>query len=352
MLEKAVAAIFQAAGLGASAARAVAESLVAADLRGVSSHGCLLVPMYIDRLEAGSVSKEERASAIVDTGAIAVLDAGNALGQLTSDQAMNLAVDKAHRHGVGAVVVRRAFHFGGAFRYVMAAAEQGCLGVAASNTRPLMPAPGGAEPVVGNNPIAFGIPVAGRDPIVLDMALSEAALGKVRLAAADGREIPLNWATDSEGRPTADPAAALTGMLLPAGGHKGFGLALIIDMLTGVLSGGASGSAVQGLYADVAAPNNCAHFFLALDASAFDPSGEFAHRAAALAQEVLRSRVAPGTERVLLPGQIEQERQARAMTEGIVLQPSVLDGLRRSAEQVGAVLPSLDPCDSNEQEVR
>lgn len=335
-----IAATFAGAGLPDGAARSVAEALVAADMRGIPSHGSLLVPMYVERLRKGSVATATRAEVVADDGATAVLDAGHALGVLTADQAMALAVDKARVYGVGAVAVRRAFHFGGAFRYVQAAAAAGMIGIAASNTRPLMPAPGGASAVVGNNPLAFGVPTADGEPIVLDMALSEAALGKIRLAEQEGRAIPPTWATDAEGRPTTDPTAALRGLLLPAAGHKGYGLALIVDLLTGVLSGGAFGSAVRGLYADTGVPNDCAQFFLALDVARFTPGGldGFRERASALAAEVTGGPTAPGVERLFVPGQGGAERHAAAAAAGVPVDATVLAKLREAAATVGVEL--------------
>ncbi|MFO7191600.1 MULTISPECIES: Ldh family oxidoreductase [Thermocrispum] len=327
--------IFVAAGLSERAARTVAEALVDADCRGIPSHGAMLVPMYVERLRKGSVSMAEQAEVISDFGAVATLDGKHALGQLTGDQAMRLAVDKARRFGVGAVAVRHAFHFGGAFRYVLAAADQGCIGLAAANTRPMMPAPGGAEPVVGNNPLALAVPVPGRPPIVLDMALSEVALGKIRLAASEGRPIPDTWATDAEGRPTTDPAAAVAGMLLPIGGPKGYGLAVFVDVLTGVLSGGAFGAGVAGLYADTSVPNDCAHFFLALDPTAFGDPGEFAERMCRFADAIAASSAAPGVERVFLPGEPEALRYQRARTEGVRLEPAVRKQLTDVARDLG-----------------
>lgn len=330
--------ILVAVGVSAPSSRTVAEALVDADLRGIPSHGLMLIPMYVERLRAGSVSTADEAQVIVDTGAVAVLDAGHALGQLTSDQAMRLAIEKAHTHGVGIVSVRHAFHFGGAFRYVEQAAAAGCLGIALSNTRPLMPAPGGATPVVGNNPVAIGVPRAELDPIILDMALSEAALGKIRLAEAEQRQIPATWATDADGTPTPDPAAAIAGMLLPMGGPKGYGLAVMVDVLTGVLSGGSFGNRVQGMYADVTVPNDCAHFFLALDVSAFGGSRDFDTAVGALAAQIGDSALAPGTERVLLPGQREAEVAAAGREHGVNVNASVLEGLRATAALVGVDL--------------
>lgn len=324
--------IFRALGFSAAAALVVAESLVDADLRGVHSHGALLVPMYVERIQQGSVSRVESAEVVHDFGAVATFDARHGLGQLSGDQAMRAAILKAHGHGIGAVAVRNAFHFGAAFRYATAAAKAGLIGIAAANTRPLMPAPGGARPVVGNNPLAVAVPLPDRPPIVLDMALSEAAMGKIRLAAQENRSIPATWATDAAGAVTTDAVAAIEGMLLPAAGPKGYGLALIIDVLTGVLSGGGFGDGVRGLYANTSTPNNCAHFFLAVKPAAFGPPDDFARNALLLAQQIENSPTRPGVDRVYLPGQIEQERAAR--TE-IPLDDSVLAALRKTAESLG-----------------
>ena len=298
-------------------------------MRGIPSHGVMLVPMYLDRLRAGSVSPWEEAEVVDQHGAITVLDARHALGQLTGDQAMGLAVERSREYGVGVSVVRHAFHFGGAYRYALAAARAGCIGIAAANTRPLMPAPGGAEAVVGNNPLAIAAPVAdGVEPIVLDMALSEAAVGKIRLAAQEGREIPVTWATDAQGRPTTDPEAAIAGLLLPIGLHKGYGLALMVDVLTGVLAGGGFGQRVNGLYADVAVPSDAAHLFVALDLAAFGSVGSFHERVAALAAEVTGAARAPSVDRLYLPGEQAAERRAAAARDGVTLDPGTVDALR------------------------
>lgn len=337
-LNRTVAAVFCALGYSADAAGLVAETLVAADMRGIPSHGVMLVPMYVERIRAGSVSRREEAELVEDHAAVAVLDAGHALGQLTGHQAMRLAVDKARRYGVGAVAVRNAFHFGAAYRYVEIAAAEGCIGVAAANTRPLMPAPGGATAVVGNNPIAIGVPRPDAEPIILDIALSEAALGKIRLAASEGRAIPPNWATDASGVPTTDPNSAIAGLLLPTGGHKGFGLALMIDVLSGVLSGGAYGGLVKGLYADTSVPNNCAHFFLALNIAAFADVAEFGRRITDLGDRVHSSARLPDVDRVRLPGEAGAARYARARTAGVTLESSVLSGLLATATAHGVAV--------------
>lgn len=342
-LTEAATRLLEAAGLDEPSAGTVAGSLVDADMRGVSSHGVLLVPMYVERLRAGSVSPLTEAELVVDTGPLALLDGRNMLGQLSGIQAMSLAVEKAGQLGIGAVFVRHAFHFGGAFRYVMQAVDAGCIGIAAANTRPLMPAPGGAAAVVGNNPIAFGIPFAGGEPLVLDMALSEASMGKIRLAAQQGGEIPATWATDADGLATTDAEAALDGLLMPMGGHKGYGLALVVDILTGVLSGGGYGSHVKGLYADTSVPNDCSHAFLALDVAAFGDVDAFAGRLADLAAQITGSPRAPGVERLLMPGQSEAERFAAAQAAGVVdVEASVLDRLHATAVELDVVLTEME----------
>jgi len=327
-LKATVVDLFAAHGLSPGAARTVASALVDADLRGVHSHGVNLVPIYLERLRNGSVSIEEHARVICENGATAVLDGRHSLGILTGDEAMAMAVAKAEDYGVGVVVVRHAFHFAGAFRYVKAAARAGCIGIAASNTRPLMPAPGGSRPVVGNNPLAIAVPRGSGEPLVLDMALSQVAQGRIRIAAKAGREIPDSWGTDEEGRPTTDAQEALDGMLLPIGGYKGFGLAMMVDVLTGVLSGGEFGSTVRSVYNDVAAPNDCAHLFIALDVGAFIAVDDFIGRVGALADSVVRGPSINGAARLVLPGQLEEEHFEASLVDGIDIDPAVMKALR------------------------
>lgn len=292
--------IFFALGFSSAAARTVAWSLVDADLRGVTSLGTMLVPIYVERIRRGSVSRAESAEVLHDFGAVATLDAHHGLGQLTGDHAMRIAIDKARTYGIGAVAVRHAFHFGAAFRYARLAADIGLIGIATANTHPMMPAPGGERPVVGTNPLAIAVPLPGGPPIVLDMSMSET------------------------GRPDT-----------PIGGPKGYGLALMIDVLTGVLSGGAFGSDVRCLYGDATVPYNCAHFFLALDPAAFGDITAFSQRALHLADEVESSPTQPGVYRVFLPGQLEQERAETAFQSGIELDAHVLAGLCETAASLG-----------------
>jgi LDH2 family malate/lactate/ureidoglycolate dehydrogenase len=268
----------------------------------------MLVPMYLERILAGSISKKTRAEVVHDRGTAVVLDAQNMLGQLSSEQAIALVAERAKRHGLASVAVRNGFHFGTAGYWARALAAQGLVGMAFSNTRPLMPPPGGAERVVGNNPVAISFPSEG-EPFVVDMAMSATAMGKIRLAESAGQPIPEGWAVDAEGRPTTDPAAAIKGMLLPAAGPKGFGLALAIDLLCGGLSGGAITDEVNPLYGDPKQPYRCSHFFVGIDPAAFQAQA-LPGRVRGVQKKTRNAKRAAGSDTIYAPGDLERARRA------------------------------------------
>jgi LDH2 family malate/lactate/ureidoglycolate dehydrogenase len=331
--------LLHAAGVAPAAARSVADGLIAADVEGQPSHGLMLLTMYIDRIAGGSVSPGGEGRIVSDSAGSLVIDAENALGQVTSERAVALALERTRQHGIAAVAVRNAFHFGAAGRWARMMAEAGCVGVALSNTRPLMPAPGGAERVVGNNPLAIAVPAADGHPVVVDLALSAGVMGRIRLAEANGESIPDGWASDADGLPTTDPGQAIRGMLLPAGGPKGFALAAMIDILCGGLSSGAIGNEVRPLYGDPAEPYRCAHFFLAIDIARFRPLDEFGAAVAQFADGIRNSRRAPGTATIRMPG--DRAEMARAQNRNSVpLARSTLDALLQRAQQLGVSPPS------------
>lgn len=328
------AALFEASGVPRLSARPVAEALVAADMEGQPSHGVMLIPMYIERIRSGSVSLKTQARVASDRGSTVVLDAENTLGQLTSQQAVEILKERVSEYGIAAVAVRNAFHFGAAGRWALMLAGHGFIGVAMSNTRPLMPAPGGAERVVGNNPIAISMPSESGPPVLLDMAMSASAMGKIRLAEAAGELIPEGWATDASGRPTMDPAEAIKGMLLPAAGPKGFGLAFMIDLFCGGLSSGAIGEEVKPLYGRSSEPYGCAHFFLGIDVKRFCDPARFQARVTGFAERVRHSRRAPDASRVCTPG----EPAWRVLQENSGMCPLASDvakQLKETAQQLG-----------------
>lgn len=329
-----VARLFARAGLSDKAAFEVASGLVEADLEGLSSHGVMLTDMYIERLRGGSVSRSEDATVISERAGAVVLDAGHALGHLSGRQAMTIAVDKSRQFGTGVVSVRHGFHFGAAGRYAQQAAQAGCIGIAMCNTRPLMPAPGGAERVVGNNPLAIGLPAAGDVPVTLDMATSEAAMGKIRMAEKAKQAIPATWAVTDAGAPTTNPSEAIAGMLLPSGGAKGFGLSFMIDLMCGLLSQGAFGSKVRPLYGDFSVPYDCSHLFVAIDVAHFCDVELFRRNVADAANRVRSGKRAPGVEQLFTPGEPEWRRRQDAAGR-IRVEPAVAAMLSRLAGELG-----------------
>src|SRR5262249_4146121 len=283
-----------------------------------------------------------------EEGATVFLDAHIALGHHTGDGATELAVERARRFGSGVVAVRHGFHFGTARRFALKAAQEDCIGIAMCNTRPLMPAPGGAERVVGNNPIAIAVPSDGPAPIVLDMATSEAAMGKIRMAEKAGEKIPATWAVKADGSATTDPAEAIAGMLLPASGPKGFGLAFLIDLLCGVLSGGATGSAVQPLYGNASVPYDSSHLFIAIVIAHFGDRAAMRAVATAAAERIRAGARAPGVAPLFPPGEREWVKRESAVGQ-VILQRAVAETLLRLAKEWQIPAGALAPAEKYER---
>jgi len=334
------AAIFVAAKVPAADARYAAESLITADCEGIGSHGAMLVPMYVDRLLAGSIAPVANISTVHDGGAAIVLDAHHCLGQISAQHAVRLLLERGMRHGLASVAVRNGFHFGIAGYWARQIAGAGLVAMVMSNTRPLMPPPGGSERIVGNNPLALAVPTANGPALVTDMAMSATAMGRVRLAQSAGNAIPAGWAADEAGQPTTDPAAAIKGMLLPAAGPKGFGLAVLIDLLCGGLSGGAIASQVKPLYGDAEEPYGCAHFFLAIDPRAFGVETTFPARVDQFADTIRNARRAAGTEQLYAPGDLEAARREHNR-EDCPLPADVLKQLSACAIRLGVAAATI-----------
>ena len=325
--------LFAAAGLKPEAAARAAEALVEADLQGKSSHGVLQAEAYFARLLAGSMSTADDIEVVTDGGTTLVVDALGMLGHLAAEQAMDLAIGRAREHGLALVAMRNGYHFGVAGRYAAMAARAGMVGLVMCNTRPTIPAPGGAEKLVGTNPLAIALPTAEEPHIVFDIATSAGSVGKIRQALAAGKEIPDGWAVDAKGVPTNDPAAALKGFLLPAAGPKGFGLSLVIDLLCGALSGGGWGPHLGEMRGDLSQPYNGSSLFLAIDVAHFRPLAEFAADTQAGAERVRKSKKAPGTDRLYTPG--ERGWETRQNATDVRIEGGVLDALNKTAERLG-----------------
>ena len=328
-----VASLFEHAGLPRPAAVTMGRAMVDADVAGLPSHGLSQVEMYIRRLKLGSVSTIIEPVLVESREATAVLDARGMFGHLAADHAMQLAIDRAHAFGAGVVAVRNSFHFGAAGRYAQQASDRDCIGIAMCNTKPMMPAPGGLEKLVGNNPLSIGLPAADGPDFLLDMALSEAALGKIRVYERDGKPLPPTWAVDRDGEPTTDAKAAIDGMLLPSGGAKGFGLSLAINLMSSLLANGPGGEDVAPLYGDLARPFLCSLLIIAIDIGHFRPAAEFRAAAGHELAKVRRSKSRGDAPRT--PG--ERSATLRQRGGGTIRIPAALaDNLNRLAGEVGA----------------
>jgi LDH2 family malate/lactate/ureidoglycolate dehydrogenase len=332
------AAVLVAVGVPDADAELVADSLVTADLWGHQSHGVLRLSWYVDRIRAGVMQAVTTPETVTDTGALVVVDGHDGVGQVLAALAAREAARRAREHGVGVVAVRNSNHFGTAAYFTRMAARDGCLAILATNASPAMAPWGGRRKTVGTNPWSIAAPAGRHDVMVMDIANTAVARGKVYLAKQRGEPIPPGWAIDAEGVPTTDPAAAIAGVILPMAGHKGYAISLLMDVLSGVLTGSAFGAAVNGPY-QVDRRSGCGHLFIALDVAAFgDPDG-FTRRMEQLIDEVKAVPLAPGFDEVLYPGELEARAARQQLDQGLSLPRQTLDDLRELAASTG--VPAL-----------
>lgn len=338
ILEEFAVTILRRAGLTATNADLVAHSLVAADLRGIASHGTARLHLYLRRVAEGVMRADSDVTVVTETASAATLDAGNGFGQVAATKAMQIAVRKAEATGVGAVSVGNSNHFGIAGLYAEQAAAAHCIGVVMTNSSPAMAPFNAMQPILGTNPIAVGVPGGRHGPIVLDMSSSMVARGKIRGAHRRGQaEIPAGWAYDSTGRPTTDPSAALKGLLAPIGGAKGAGLALIIHLLAGTLSGSDAEHDVANIN-DVSRPSGTGHLMIALDPAAFIGRERFEQEVAGMIDRIHSLPPVQGAY-VYLPGELEHRRKSQHLTDGIELEPATVNEITALAGQYDMPLP-------------
>lgn len=327
-------AVFVRLGLPDGDAALVAETLVWASLRGVDSHGVMRVPVYAARLRHGGINPRPRIRVARETAATALIDGDNGMGQVVSQFAMDLALRKAREAGTAYALARDSNHFGAAGYWSELALNHDMIGWATTNTAPIVAPWGSKQARIGNNPLAIAAPAGEEAPLLLDMALSMVAGGKLRYAARKGSAIPDDWALDPEGRPTTDPNAGLAGVLLPTGKHKGSGLAILIETLTGLLAGAAWGDSVQYIWQEPEKRGNVTSAFGALDIAAFGDPAAFKRQVDELARHIATSEPAPGFDRVQLPGGPELATRAERLRAGIPLPGGVLAELRQLGREL------------------
>ncbi|MHA6631079.1 Ldh family oxidoreductase [Pseudonocardia sichuanensis] len=326
--------VFTAAGIPEDEASIVARCLVDANLVGLHSHGVSRVSDYLSRLETGLVQKATRLEVVAETPGTVLLDAGNGWGQVASQAAVDIAVRKAREVGTAWVGVRNSNHNGTAGYWTGKLAAAGMAGIAGTNGSPVMAPFGGREASLGTNPISIAVPSATGRPIVLDMATSAQARGRILLARKNGEPIPQGWALTRDGLPTTDAQEAWDGILLPAAGPKGSGLAMMVDILSGVLNGASFGATMPRMYADPE-PQRLGHFFIALDIAALTPMGEFLQRMATRERETREMAPAPGVDAVLMPGDVEAANAERHLRDGISLSNAIHEELVATGARLG-----------------
>ena len=337
-------------GLSEADAHAVADVLLSADLRGIDSHGVARLGFYVEKMRQGVITPSPAVRTVSETPVTAMIDAGGGMGHPVSVRAMEQAIQKALDNGAGFVAVRNSNHYGIAGYYALLALQHDCIGISMTNSYPFVAPTFGRDAVLGTNPIAVAAPAGLERPFVLDMATSAVPFGKVEVYGRQEKPLPLGWAIDERGRPTADTGRVAEqllgragGGLLPLGGdgellggHKGYGLALLVDILCGVLPG--------ALYADLvypqmpggtSLPSGIGHFFGALRVDAFRPLAEFTAAMDDLQRRLKSSPKAEGQSRIYVHGEKEFEEAERRSRAGIPLNPKVLAELETIAGELG-----------------
>jgi LDH2 family malate/lactate/ureidoglycolate dehydrogenase len=330
-------ACFKAMGLNDEQAKLCAHALMFSELRFQpgQGQGVRRLPTYLERIRNGWIDLKAPFEIIKESPALAFVNGHNGLGSVTGQKAMALAVEKAKTCGVGSVIVRGSTHYGSSAVHADVALKQNCIGIAMTNAGPEMAAWGGATAVVGTNPWALAAPTGLDFAVSLDIALTTAGKGMMKWLEREGKPMPLDWALTPEGEETDNPTAAMTGALLGIGQYKGYGLSFMTDVMTGVLSGGAFGLTP---YANPA-KQDVAHTFIAFDIEWFMPLAEFKTRMNAFIADIKKSKVRPGFNEVLVPGELEHRREGERRQQGVLLDAAVFDELAALAQTLEVEFP-------------
>jgi LDH2 family malate/lactate/ureidoglycolate dehydrogenase len=348
-VERQIAAVLSAWGMAPDLVRTTVEAMAYCDRAGIDSHGISMLMMYEEALRKGKLRLRARPRVVRETAATALVDAGAGLGHPAAARAMELAAAKALAMGVGVVSVFNSHHFGAAGYYAALAAARGLLGLVTSSTRDFKVLPTrSAVPVLGTNPLAFAAPAGRNRPFVLDMSTSTAAANKVKVYHFHGRALPRGWVVDERGEPVTDPALAMeyawrsaSGGLTPLGGspegasHKGYGLAVMVQLLSSALSGG-SFSPLRARTQKGSDPDRIGHFFLALDPKAFRPEGAFQADVDAVVDELHAARPLDPALPVLVAGDPEEQARAERARTGVPIPRALAEGIRGVCERSGA----------------
>jgi LDH2 family malate/lactate/ureidoglycolate dehydrogenase len=326
------AAIYAVAGMSDEDARLCADTLVQADLWGHQSHGVMRLSWYAARLKTGVCNSKAQPELLVDAGGIALINGHDAMGQVLAAKAAQEAVRRAKVHGIAAVAIQNSNHFGTALYFTLMAARQGCVAFLATNASPAMAPWGGRKKIVGTNPWSWACPAGSHPPMVLDIANTGVARGKVYLAKQKGQPIPEGWAINAAGAPTTDPSEAIEGIILPMAQHKGYAIALMMDMLSGVLTGSGFGAGVAGPY-QAERRSKAGQLMIALNIEAIQPLSDFNARMETLIAQIKAVPLAQGFTEVFYPGEIEARNDIENRQEGLLLPEDTIADLKNVAAQ-------------------
>ncbi|MFG2739890.1 Ldh family oxidoreductase [Streptomyces chartreusis] len=334
------AATAEAHGVPPADARLLADTLVTAELWGHPSHGMLRLPWYLARIESGATAAVTAPATVSDNGAVLVVDGRDGLGQVLTDRAISWGVERARRHGISAIALRNSGHFGTAAYFTRKAADQGCVALLATNASPAMAPWGGREKRLGTNPWSIAAPGGRYGTVVMDIANTAVARGKIYAARERGEPIPAGWAADADGVPTTDPRRAIEGLILPMAGHKGYAISFTFEVLAGVLTGSAFGSGVVGPYR-ATGRSGVGHLLICVDIRSMADPAEFEGRIESLIEETKSTPTAPGAAEVFVPGEPEARTAERLRTEGITLADDTWAALTRIAATTAVPLPAV-----------
>ena len=327
-------ALLKAMGVDEGEAKTVADNLVMAEKRGISTHGVNFLPLLADRIERGQVIVPTTVTVVSDADAVTHLDGGNGLGQTAATKGMRSSIDKARRFGIGLSLIRNTNHIGLLAYYTLMAANEGLVGFCTCNSAASMAPWGGAEPFFGTNPFSIASPGGDGTPVVLDMSTSIVARGKIRRALRLKERIPLGWALDAGGSPTDDPQAAMEGTLLPIGGPKGYGMGMFIDLISGLLSGSKYSRDVKTFHKPEG-PTGVGVTSLAIDITRFMPLDTFCSLLGQHGRAIRGSAKGREAGRIYLPGEIEAERERLSEKRGVEVDATVCQSLDALLSKAG-----------------
>jgi LDH2 family malate/lactate/ureidoglycolate dehydrogenase len=328
------------AGLSKEDAMIFAESLVEANLLGIDTHGVSRLAIYFKRISLGLIDAKAVPVFKQTATGVGMLDAKNGLGQVAGMKAMRHAVQMAKESGIAGVGVKNSQHFGVTGYYCVTATKDGCIGLAFTNAEPALPPWGSYESIFGTNPIAMAVPTGTDVPVLIDLSTSIVARGKIIAASKKGEQIPEGWALDSEGKSTTDAGKALEGAVLTMAGPKGYALALMVDIFSGVLTGGGFGKGVKSMYKDLTQPANVGHFLVALNIEAFMPKKMFYDRMRTLIDSIKSAKRRDGTIEIHVPGERKMQTKQERLAHGIRLDEPTLKELREIGLQYSVNMPN------------